>query len=229
MEFFKKIRQVHIDTPLNITTMTEAQWYRLYLEDYCTMEELDNGQSSFIPTRIESASPTTDWEKSWRLARLKGLGPEHTSFLFRLGHKLLVTKERLNRTNAVVSPFCQAQGCTGEAVENLEHALVQCSANSNMGSALMHTLRLHHLDLPVDAALRLELEVEEEQELPLVWLMAATLLSIWEQRQEKGKVQPYLVRAQLEAKINLIRKTRFVNCATILDQKVQSMFDNVQS
>jgi hypothetical protein len=160
------------------------------------------------------------------------LGPEHTSFLFRLVHKLLVTKERQNRTNAVVSPICQAQGCGGEAVENLEHALVQCSANSNIGSALMHsvhTLRLHHHDLPVDAALRLELVVDEEEELPLVWLLAATLLSIWEQRQKSSKVQPCLVRAQLEAKINLIRKTRFVNCATILDQKLHTMFDYIES
>ena len=57
------------------------------------MEVLDNGQSSFIPTRIKSASPGTDWEISWRLARLRGLGPGHTSFLFRLGQTLLVTKE----------------------------------------------------------------------------------------------------------------------------------------
>ena len=57
LEFFKQIRQVHIETPLNITTMTERQWYRLYLEDCCIMEELENGQSSFIPTRLESSSP----------------------------------------------------------------------------------------------------------------------------------------------------------------------------
>ena len=193
------------------------------------MEELENGQSSFIPTRLESSSPGTDWENSWRLARLKGLGPDHTSFLFRLGHKLLVTKERLNRTNPALSPICQARGCTGEAAEDLEHALVQCTANNNMGNALMHTLRLHHTDLPVDAALRLELAVEEEEELPLVWLLAATLLSIWEQRQASANVQPYLVRAELEAKVNLIRKTRYDNCATILDQKVQIMFDYIES
>ena len=98
-----------------------------------------------------------------------------------------------------------------------------------MGNALMHTLRLHHTDLPVDAALRLELAVEEEEELPLVWLLAATLLSIWEQRQASANVQPYLVRAELEAKVNLIRKTRYDNCATILDQKVQIMFDYIES
>ena len=94
---------MHIQTPLNITTMTEKQWYRIYLEDSCTMQELTAGELSYIPTRLELASPETDWENSWRLARLKGLGPEHGSFLFKLLHKLLITKERLNRTNQLVS------------------------------------------------------------------------------------------------------------------------------
>jgi hypothetical protein len=66
VQFFRKIRQVHLETPLNITTMTEKQWYRLYLEDFCTMETLGDGegQGHFIPTRIEENSPTTDWENS---------------------------------------------------------------------------------------------------------------------------------------------------------------------
>ena len=67
-------------------------------------------QRCFISTRNELASPTTDWERTWRLARLKGLGPDNTTFLFRLGHKLLVTKERQSRTNPASSPICTALG-----------------------------------------------------------------------------------------------------------------------
>ena len=115
------------------------------------------------------------------------------------------------------------------ADEDLEHALVQCTANNKMCNALVHTPRLHHTDLPVDACLHFDLTVEEEEELPLEWMLAATLLSIWEQRQASANVQPYLVRAQLEAKVNLIRKTRYENCATILDQKVQIMFNYIES
>ena len=47
-----------------------------------------------------------------------------------------------------------------------------------MGNALMNTLRLHQTDLLVDTALCLVLAVEEEEELPLVCLLAATPLSI---------------------------------------------------
>ena len=224
LDFFRKIREVHIQTPLNITTMTEKQWYRIYLED-STMQELTAGEVSYIPTRLELASPETDWENSWRLARLKGLGPEHGSFLFKLLHKLLVTKERLNRTNQLASSICQARGCSEDSVETLEHALVSCRANNNMGMALMHTLRLNQYHLTVDAALRLELTAEEDDELPLTWLLAATFQAIWEQRQSSMKVEPYLVRAQLEAKVNLLRTTRYTDCATKLDEMIQVMCD----
>ena len=224
-EFFQKIREVHIETPLNIMKMTEKQWYQLYLEDYCTMEG-QGDQRCFISTRTELTSPTTDWETSWRLARLRGLGPENTSFLFRLGHKLLVTKERQSRTNPANSPNCTALGCRNDCVENLEHALIQCQANNGVGTALLLTLRQTIPALTAEAALRLELNVSAEQELPHVWLLSASLLSIWEQRQSSRRVQPYLVRAELEAKVNLIRKASYQNCATLLNDKIQYMFEN---
>jgi hypothetical protein len=55
---------------------------------------------------------------------LKGLGPEHISFLFKLVHRLLVTRESQHRTNSDTSPNCRAHGCQEtQTVENLEHAL----------------------------------------------------------------------------------------------------------
>ena len=79
-EFFAKIREVHMETSLNVATMTQKQWYNLLIEDCCTMEYKMDGTRQYISTKVELASPQTDWEVSWRLARLRGLGPEHTSF-----------------------------------------------------------------------------------------------------------------------------------------------------
>ena len=156
-------------TPLNITKMSEKQWYRLYLEDFCTMETLGDGegQGHFISTRIEENSPTTDWENSWRLIRLKGLGPEHTSFLFKLVHRLLVTRERLHRTNPAASPSCRSQGCQAQPVENLEHALFLCPANKNVGKGVLHILCEHHPHITAEAALHLDLVIPPDQELPV--------------------------------------------------------------
>ena len=76
--------------------------------------------------------------------------------------------------------------------------LFQCQANKNFGKALLLALRLSHPALTIESAIKLELDVTDEEELPLVWLLAASLLSIWEQRQSSNRVQPYLVSAQLD-------------------------------
>jgi hypothetical protein len=68
--------------------------------------------------------------------------------------------------------------------------------------------------------------VSAEEELLLVWLLAATLFSIWEQRQTSQKGQPNLVRANLEAKVNFLRKTSYLNCPKILSENFQFLFDN---
>ena len=93
--FFQTIKQVHLDSPLNILSMTTGQWVRLLTEDNLTMER--NIPSQYIPCRAELSSPTTDWELSWRLCRLRGLGSDLSSFNFKLLHGLLVTKQRLHQ------------------------------------------------------------------------------------------------------------------------------------
>ena len=82
-QFFSKIRQVHEESPLNVALMTEKQWYQLLLEDSCTMEEGNGGQRILIKCRVERANPEADWERSWKLARLPGLGSENISFLLK--------------------------------------------------------------------------------------------------------------------------------------------------
>ena len=87
-EFFAMIRKVHNDSPLNVAKMTEGQWYGLLLEDHVTMEEVDGQGRNYIPCRVEAACPGNDWEVRWKRARLKGLGPKITSFLFKVLHQI---------------------------------------------------------------------------------------------------------------------------------------------
>ena len=70
----------------------------------------------------------------------------------------------------------------------------------------------------------LQLKVEKEQELAMVWIMASALLIVWKLRSNKSRVQLYKVRAQMEANINLLRETRHSNTAIILDQLVDRYF-----
>ena len=222
-DFFAKIREVHLETPLNVSKMTEKQWYRVLLEDNCTMEVDDNGQSNNTLCRVERASQLTDWERSWRLARLPGLGPENVSFLFKMMHDVLPTQERIARTKPRASPSCPLPGCGG-AVENRAHALVLCEGNNGVGQRVLRCLASYMPDVEVEAALRLEFVVEEDVELPLVWMLATVFLAIWKLRKEQSRVELYEVRATLEAKINLLRETRYSLSATVLDQFVDNFF-----
>ena len=91
----------------------------------------------------------------------------------------------------------------------------------------MNTLRTHQPNLSTGAALRLEFLADEDSELPLVWLTAATLLSIWYQKKASSRVQPHLTRSSLEAKVNILRQTRLVNLTTILQELAENMFDQL--
>ena len=72
--FFQIIHQVKENTPLNVATMSNVQWYQLLVEQEVTMMEPEDSPRKFIECRVERMSPTTSWETSWRRARLRGLG-----------------------------------------------------------------------------------------------------------------------------------------------------------
>ena len=96
--FFASIKWVKDNTPLNIGKMTTAQWYRVILEKDITMEDHNDSSNQYIQSRAELAAccTTTDWETSWKRARLKGLGSEVKSFFRKLLHLLLPTEQRLS-------------------------------------------------------------------------------------------------------------------------------------
>ena len=209
--FFSTIQKVHQDSPLNIASMTEGQWYKLLVEDKITMEVEDEQSRKLVLCRAELASPTTDWETTWRRARLKGLGPEITSFLFKVLHQLLATKERIARTNPTVSSTCKAAGCLGEEKEDLVHALIHCQGNKGAGRAVLNCASRYVTELTGEQAVRLQFETEESFELPVVWFLAVSWISIWEARVLGKKPELYMVRADLEAKVSLLRETRKFN------------------
>ena len=84
--------------------MSEKQWYRLLLEDNCTMEESMEHERRYFMCRVELANPDTDWERSWMLARLPGLEPENVSFIFKMMHQIRPIHERVARTSPRSSP-----------------------------------------------------------------------------------------------------------------------------
>ena len=211
--FFAKIRQVHQESPLNVAKMTLKQWYLLLLEDSCTMEVDTEGRRSYIKCRVEKANLQADWENCWRLARLPGLGPENVSFLSKMMHQILPTQERVARTKPKSSSSCSVPGCKN-LTEDLGHALVLCEGNNGVGHRVLECLRKFVPNIDVKSALCLEIDVEEDLELPLVWMLATVFSAIWKLRIAKTKILLFEVRSTLEAKINLLRETRFFKCCS---------------
>jgi hypothetical protein len=158
--------------------MSEGQWYQLLLEDKVTMEVRDL-QRQLIMCRVELGSPSTDWDVTWERVRLKGLGPNLTSFLFKIVHQLLPTQERVARTNPNQSPACKARGCLEGETEDLVHALVTCRSNNGVGRAVMDSVAMMIDQVTDEQALRLQFQAEESLEFPVIWFLAVSWSSIW--------------------------------------------------
>ena len=69
----------------------------------------------------------------------------------------------------------------------------------------------------VEQLLRLNFGLEDSQEFALVWWLAAGFMAILNLRSAGKRVDQYLTRTQLEAKVNLVCETRFDGAATLLE------------
>ena len=78
-------------------------------------------------------------------------------------------------------------------------------------------------DSGVSAAglLKLEFQVEESREMPVVWLIAQTLLYMWGVRANGNTVDLNTTRSVLEGRINLLRDTRFKNEYQVLKEIIE--------
>ena len=153
------------------------------------------------PLKCESESPETDWSRSWRLVRQKGLGPDLTSFLLKVLWKLIPTRDSLHRflPRQYASSDCQLcpQG-QPTVVETLYHALGDCQANCGLLERLLQVIRVHQPGATLRTLLTLDLEIDHSLELPMTWAIGTLLLSITTQR-ESGRVWIPRTRADLES------------------------------
>ena len=81
-EFFSIIRNAHLHSSNDVTTMSSSQWYQYLLENQIL--KTNGSPSLYIPCRAERLTPAHDWQRIWRLARIKGLNSDQSSFLWRL-------------------------------------------------------------------------------------------------------------------------------------------------
>ena len=75
-----------------------------------------------------------------------------------------------------------------------------------------------------ELALRLEYTAEVTSELAVTWVLGMAFYHIWEARRLGKRPELYSMRADLEAKVSLLRKSRRYNNDLIL---IRSMLDQL--
>ena len=107
--------------------------------------------------------------------------------------------------------------CNSE-VETPAHAFFYCSQIRTTGLALLGYAQRVVPALSPESALRFELgkDLSEIEELATTCLLASGLKYIWEARAEKKQVVLFKMRAEVEAKIDILRRTRHKDAGELL-------------
>ena len=214
--FFDTIKHYKENSTLNITTMSTKQWYRMLLEDQVLMTPATKTSApKLLPVRVELLHPTLDWSWIWKMSRTKGLGSDLTAFLFRLLHQLLPTKDRVARLGGDQAAHPGRCGHCQAEVEDQLHAFFSCQKNLVPGLALLGYIQKVVPNLNPEDALRLNLgqDLSDEDQLATMCLLSTGLKFIWEARVEKKPIVVYKMRAEIEAKISILRRTKYQNSA----------------
>ena len=176
---------------------------------------------SFLETAIHPRFTTNQYHNAlyrWRLSSLKGLSSEDHSFLWKMLHNLLPTQERINRMGLPNAPTPMCTHCDMQAPDQVHHALVTCPQNKDVSDWLLHQIHPYLPNISPQQLVLLHLGVlQEDQELPLVWLITQVLRNNWTQRLLKKKPQLFQTRAVLEVGIAIMRKTRFSDSCTMIE------------
>ena len=215
-ELFSEIKNVVQGGVLNVANMSTKQWYWVLLEKNVTMREDNPGlQPSLIPVKCENNFPMVEWDRTWQFAQLKGLNSEQTSFLFKVLHNILPTSSRLFRLNQKASPLCTL--CSAGSIEDCMHALLRCSYNNTVNNFILEISQKALPQCKLEDIITLNLNLDKPKMFPLVWLLSHLFYMVWKLRTNKKTVNLFNIRAELETKINILRKSRHSSCIDDLE------------
>ena len=212
--FYSSIKQVVQEGLLNISGMTTKQWYRVLVENNVTMETIEDNRRVWSPIKCELNFPDIVWDKTWELAQLRGLDSHLSSFLFKLLHNILPTASRLHRLNQKQTPACSM--CPSGSDEDRVHALLECSYNGEVNDWIAHFTHMTVPSCNASDIVNLNLHITEPMIFPLIWSLSLVLSLVWQCRVAKKTISLYSIRAEVEAKINMLRKSRLRETVPII-------------
>ena len=219
ISFFNIIKYYLQNCNLNVEKMTVKQWYIKLLKDQVLMTAATaDNLPTFKLCRIEALHPDIDWTMSWKYARMPGLSSESTSFLFRLMHHLLPVRTRIARMGVEIQGVRQICPLCQEHIEDLVHAFFTCSYSCTVGLAILGYVQKVVEGISPQSALCLQLggDLHEDAQLAVISILAIGLKFIWDARCERKVVSLHKTRAEIEANIEILRRTRFTNAGELM-------------
>ena len=106
--------------------------------------------------------------------------------------------------------------CPSGSEEDRVHALLECSYNGEVNNWIAH---FAHMTVPSSKAsdiVNLNLHITEPMIFPLIWSLSLVLSLVWQCRVAKKTISLYSIRAEVEAKINMLRKSRLRETVPII-------------
>lgn len=216
-EMYNLIKRA-VEEGMVLATMSCKDWYKFALQ--IELEELGpDGSMQLVPCRAELLTPQNNWEHSWTLARLKGLSSHQLTFLWKLLHQLLPTRERQSRIlREVNSSVCQV--CNTGEIDSLSHALATCPGSREIFNWMKLGLNKFITNLTVEQILLLDINISQPvpfNELPFVWFIAEVLGNLWESRYAGKRCRINEISAAVLAECNTLRKTKYKDISLIID------------
>ena len=157
-----------------------------------------------MPCRIECKHPELDWNRTWYLSVTSGLPSSFLTFLWRMLHDLLPCQTRLFRLNMPNANSDICTMCDLNVVGDQTHSLMSCPLNGEAGQFLLEQLHQVLPGLLPKQVVLLDSDVDQDLQLPLVYLTASILSQIWECRMQKKPCHLQSIRAVLEAGVNIL-------------------------
>ena len=114
--------------------------------------------------------------------------------------------------------------CRLEA-EDQGHCLFDCTKNIGVGLALLGCVQQLLPDLSVESAVLLDFQcsLPDDENVAVQTILITGLKYIWEARLAKKVVTKYRMRAEIEARVSILRRTRFSNSANIVDELINTL------
>ena len=163
-------------------------------------------------SRVETLYPEVDWIRLWGYFNTMGLEAEKRTFVFRLLHNILPVNIRLFRMNLAVSPACEL--CSHGAIEDMTHAVLECSFNSFINDwivALLYDIDTNLLDSHVTSLniSTLNIPISHDRRFPVLCFITTSLMLVWKSRCDKRQLMVTILQSDLDP-IELVCKATFL-------------------